>query len=205
MPDEMLMEDVKNAAGGAVLSKGEHLNADNMTKLAEAGRTEVSARPLANLDKYVSMEEHKSSSGEMMIGKNETLSEDAVTKLVDAGMKEVMARLGSNIDPYVVMENYTDKSGGPIAAKGDALTEEMITKCSEAGISEIVLAPATPTEIACAQLCGLGHYRMRGYLTVQTPDEFKAWYDQQEAAVNPPPAEQTPAAADSTAIQGSPH
>lgn len=30
-------------------------------------------------------------------------------------------------------------------------------------------------EIACAQLCGLGHYRMRGFLTVQEPEEFEAW------------------------------
>ncbi|NIV11860.1 MAG: hypothetical protein GWN62_11465, partial [Aliifodinibius sp.] len=30
-------------------------------------------------------------------------------------------------------------------------------------------------EIACAQLCGLGHYRMRGYLTIHTEDEFQSW------------------------------
>lgn len=30
-------------------------------------------------------------------------------------------------------------------------------------------------EIACAQLCGLGHYRMRGFLTVQTQEEYDAW------------------------------
>ncbi|HVT43509.1 MAG TPA: hypothetical protein VMT00_03885 [Thermoanaerobaculia bacterium] len=30
-------------------------------------------------------------------------------------------------------------------------------------------------EIACAQLCGLGHYRMRGALTVQTKADFEAW------------------------------
>jgi len=30
-------------------------------------------------------------------------------------------------------------------------------------------------EIACAQLCGLGHYRMRGFFTVDTPEEFDAW------------------------------
>lgn len=30
-------------------------------------------------------------------------------------------------------------------------------------------------EIACAQLCGLGHYRMRGDVIVQTQDEFDAW------------------------------
>jgi len=30
-------------------------------------------------------------------------------------------------------------------------------------------------EIACAQLCGLGHYRMRGQFTVHTKDEFAKW------------------------------
>jgi cytochrome c oxidase subunit 2 len=30
-------------------------------------------------------------------------------------------------------------------------------------------------DIACAQLCGVGHYRMRGYLTVHTAEEFEAW------------------------------
>lgn len=30
-------------------------------------------------------------------------------------------------------------------------------------------------EIACAQLCGLGHYRMRGFLTIETEAEFEAW------------------------------
>ncbi len=30
-------------------------------------------------------------------------------------------------------------------------------------------------EIACAQLCGLGHYRMRGFVTVQTAQEFEKW------------------------------
>jgi hypothetical protein len=84
---------------------------------------------------------------------------------------------------------------------GDALTEELLTKLADAGLSEVVIAPATPTEIACAQLCGLGHFRMRGYMTVQTPEEYKAWFDQQEAALTPASApEQTPAqtGADST-------
>ena len=30
-------------------------------------------------------------------------------------------------------------------------------------------------EIACAQLCGLGHAKMRGFVTVQTDDEFQKW------------------------------
>jgi cytochrome c oxidase subunit 2 len=30
-------------------------------------------------------------------------------------------------------------------------------------------------EIACAQLCGLGHYRMRGFLNVVTQEEYDTW------------------------------
>lgn len=30
-------------------------------------------------------------------------------------------------------------------------------------------------EISCAQLCGLGHFRMRGYLTIHTEGEFQSW------------------------------
>jgi cytochrome c oxidase subunit 2 len=32
-------------------------------------------------------------------------------------------------------------------------------------------------EIACAQLCGLGHYRMRAFVTVVSPEEFQKWLD----------------------------
>jgi cytochrome c oxidase subunit 2 len=35
-------------------------------------------------------------------------------------------------------------------------------------------------EIACSQLCGLGHYRMRGFVTVQSQAEFDAWMAEQE-------------------------
>lgn len=35
--------------------------------------------------------------------------------------------------------------------------------------------PEFSYEIACAQLCGLGHYRMRGFLTVDTPEGFETW------------------------------
>jgi len=35
-------------------------------------------------------------------------------------------------------------------------------------------------EIACAQLCGLGHYRMRAFVTVLPPDEFQKWMDGEE-------------------------
>ena len=38
-------------------------------------------------------------------------------------------------------------------------------------------------EIACAQLCGLGHYRMRAFVTILSPEEFQKWMDDQQASL----------------------
>jgi cytochrome c oxidase subunit 2 len=48
----------------------------------------------------------------------------------------------------------------------------------------------TPTttgrwEVACSQLCGLGHYRMRGAFSVLTADEWAAWEAREVALVSP--------------------
>ena len=34
-------------------------------------------------------------------------------------------------------------------------------------------------EIACAQLCGNSHYRMRGYVTIDTEEEYIVWLTEQ--------------------------
>jgi cytochrome c oxidase subunit 2 len=47
-------------------------------------------------------------------------------------------------------------------------------------------------EIACAELCGLGHYRMRARVIVQTEEEFNAWQASQ-ATPAAPPADSQPA------------
>jgi cytochrome c oxidase subunit 2 len=39
-------------------------------------------------------------------------------------------------------------------------------------------------EITCAQLCGLGHYRMKGYFSVDTPEEYDAWLAEQAEAAS---------------------
>jgi cytochrome c oxidase subunit 2 len=39
-------------------------------------------------------------------------------------------------------------------------------------------------EIACSQLCGLGHYRMRAFLTVEPEDSVQAWLDAQKPEAN---------------------
>jgi cytochrome c oxidase subunit 2 len=48
--------------------------------------------------------------------------------------------------------------------------------------------PEFQYEIACAQLCGLGHYRMRAFVTVLSGDEFQKWMDEkvkEQTAVDP--------------------
>ncbi|MBN4080827.1 cytochrome c oxidase subunit II [Caldithrix abyssi] len=35
-------------------------------------------------------------------------------------------------------------------------------------------------EIACAQLCGLGHYRMKGFLTIHDAEGFAAWEEKEQ-------------------------
>jgi cytochrome c oxidase subunit II len=35
-------------------------------------------------------------------------------------------------------------------------------------------------EIACSQLCGLGHFRMRGFITIQSQADYDKWFADQE-------------------------
>lgn len=49
-------------------------------------------------------------------------------------------------------------------------------------------------EIACAELCGLGHFRMKGFVTVDTPEDYEKWLAEQAAAA----AAEQPKAAEST-------
>jgi cytochrome c oxidase subunit 2 len=35
-------------------------------------------------------------------------------------------------------------------------------------------------DIACSQLCGLGHFRMRGFVTIQSDADFRKWEDDQQ-------------------------
>jgi cytochrome c oxidase subunit 2 len=39
----------------------------------------------------------------------------------------------------------------------------------------VLSSKGAPWEIACAQLCGLGHYRMRGFLFVDTKAQLEQW------------------------------
>jgi cytochrome c oxidase subunit 2 len=42
-------------------------------------------------------------------------------------------------------------------------------------------------EISCSQLCGLGHFRMRGFITVQSDADFRKWFDDQQRELRTAP------------------
>lgn len=44
--------------------------------------------------------------------------------------------------------------------------------------------------IACSQLCGIGHARMRGFVIIQTPEEHDKWFKAEVAKVKAGPAEE---------------
>ena len=52
-------------------------------------------------------------------------------------------------------------------------------------------------EIACSQLCGLGHYRMRGFMTIQSAADYQKWMSDQLKELQPAAA--TPAVTPATA------
>ncbi len=56
------------------------------------------------------------------------------------------------------------------------------------GIEQAVWFTPTHTgewEIACSQLCGLGHYRMRGFYTIQTQADFDGWLASEAQLLSP--------------------
>jgi len=40
-------------------------------------------------------------------------------------------------------------------------------------------------EISCSQLCGLGHFRMRGFITIQSQTDYDKWFADQEKELTP--------------------
>ena len=65
-------------------------------------------------------------------------------------------------------------------------------------LAVVLLIPGTTTllwfdalkagkyEIACSELCGLGHYRMRGQIFVYSPEEFQSWLQTTYQTTQPP-------------------
>ncbi|MCE9624299.1 MAG: cytochrome c oxidase subunit II, partial [Deltaproteobacteria bacterium] len=52
-------------------------------------------------------------------------------------------------------------------------------------------------DIVCSQLCGVGHSLMKGVITVDSPEAFQKWFDEQPKQFKPKEPKPAPKAADS--------
>jgi cytochrome c oxidase subunit II len=80
---------------------------------------------------------------------------------------------------WLPAQDYNGSDGQPILSKGTPIRADDAAKLKLAGIGKIVAAPTHATEITCAQLCGNGHAKMRGFVIVETQEEFDKWYAEQ--------------------------
>jgi cytochrome c oxidase subunit 2 len=70
-----------------------------------------------------------------------------------------------------------------------ALPQMRVKQDAIPGIAQPVWFTPTQTgewEIPCSQLCGLGHYRMRGYYTVESQAAYDAWLAEETALLAEP-------------------
>jgi cytochrome c oxidase subunit 2 len=88
-----------------------------------------------------------------------------------------------DIGSDVAMEDYKARDGTILVKKGRAISADTAAKLVENGVTQVRVGPRYPAEIACAQLCGLGHYRMKGYLSIDTEEQYEAWLKDQEDAL----------------------
>lgn len=120
--------------------------------------------------------------GNIIVRRGEMVMEEMIAPLLEAEYSRVMVT--PDLLGKVAMKEYKVSEWDTILAKGDPIFDDTVLKLNAVGINSVFLSYESPMEIACAQLCGLGHYRMRGFVTVQTEQEFDAWIDEQIAALS---------------------
>ena len=146
---------------------------------------EYSVAPVSVSTKLASMrvaaQDYNVPDGSTIVKKGDMLTEESDSTLMQAGYGRVMVT--PDFLGRVAMKDYNDNDGTPIVKKGDPIFDDAILKLTAMGVTHILAAPEVPVEVACAQLCGLGHFRMRGFVTIQSADEYNAWVAEQEAAL----------------------
>jgi cytochrome c oxidase subunit 2 len=146
-------------------------------ELAAMQSIEGEQRSLERAANRVALVEYKDKSGEVIVSAGGFLGDDVIEELREAGIKDALVT--RDFSTQISMREYLDAEGTVILAKGDRITDEAVVKLTSMGVRSILTAPDTPLEIACAQLCGLGHYRMRGFMTLQTESDFQAWLEEE--------------------------
>jgi len=95
--------------------------------------------------------------------------------------RPVLIRLTSKdvIHSFAIPEMWVKRDAIPGMVTQVYFTPTMTT----AELREAEDDPGRVFEIVCSQLCGQGHYRMRGFVTVETEEDFAAWLAAQPPAL----------------------
>lgn len=164
--------------GNDVLYSGMLLDADNVKALVDNSISKVKARKVNPvLQTLLTTEDYKDATGNILVPMGTPLIDDFVSMLLQNNISQVTARHKAKLNYFIFWEDYSSAS----ISKGSAVTDLSLEQLKIAGIKNISIALATPIEMACAQLCGLGHYRMRGYVNIQTQEEYDIWMKEKEA------------------------
>ena len=70
---------------------------------------------------------------------------------------------------------------GDIVKTGAGFNDDIVKRLRAAGVKEVSAAPLNPIEIACAQLCGNNHFKMKGFVVIESRASFDAWLAAQAA------------------------
>ena len=114
------------------------------------------------------------------IDQSDPASKDDVTSLNQLYLpanKQIIIKLRSKdvihsfgVPEFRVKQDAVPGFTIPVYFIPDVTTDEMRARTGN---------PEFQYEIACAQLCGLGHYRMRGFVTVLSTEAFQKWMDEE--------------------------
>ena len=95
--------------------------------------------------------------------------------LVHLSSKDVIHSFG--LYEFRVKQDAVPGLSIPVWFIPNVTTNDMRTKLGK---------PNFDYEITCSQLCGLGHFRMRGFVTIQSAADYAAWIaDQEKQLTNP--------------------
>ena len=128
----------------------------------EFGRTDVT---LVNADNPVG------------IDRSDPAAEDDIATINQLHLpvnKPVIAYITSKdvIHSFALQEMRTKQDAIP----GQVIPVWFTPTVTNKRMQEIKGDPNFSYQIACAQLCGMSHYSMVGYVTIETQEEYDAWY-----------------------------
>jgi cytochrome c oxidase subunit 2 len=96
---------------------------------------------------------------------------------LDLSTKDVIHSV--NLPEFRVKQDAIPGMTIPIHFEASMTTEAFLQSIKGTARDTLPMEIGKGFQIACAQLCGLGHYRMKGFLTVHDASGFQAWLEEQ--------------------------